>query len=423
MTGDRWAPLRNRSARSLILADLTSALGTGMALTATAFAVLAIGGGAFEIGIALAVQNLGIPASLLFGGVLGDRYSRRTMMILADLARFGSQGVLAVLLLTGDASFPIIVATQVVHGIGTGFYIPASIAIVPDAVPEGVEQRTNALKSICGSVSKVLGPALGAAACQLSGPGLAIAADALTFLGSAALLTAVTTSRRSVSTDEDDAEPSMLAELREGWSEFIALDWLKVVTIQFTLVNALAVAPLFVFGPALADGSLGGVDTWAAILSAMAVGELIGGALAMTWRPDRPLVAATLWFMLWGLPLFLIAIHAPLILLVAGAVAAGAGAAIFDVLWQTVTQEHTPEAARSRLLAFEGFGSYVGVPIGFLFAGWIGSWIGPDAGLLGSFAVLTIAGIFVLARPSVRLLTNTPTIPEGEETAWATTTL
>ena len=52
---------------------------------ALAFAVLELGGSATEVGIVLACRTLPLVATLLVGGVVADRVSRRAVMVTADL--------------------------------------------------------------------------------------------------------------------------------------------------------------------------------------------------------------------------------------------------------------------------------------------------------------------------------------------------
>jgi MFS family permease len=407
---DDLGVLRIGSVRRLAGADFASLTGDTMVFTAMVFAVLSVGATEFQVGLALAAQGAGVAVALLFGGVLGDRHPRRSVMVAADLLRFASQGTIAVLLLLGDASYWQLIASQLVHGVGTGFYMPASGAIVPDAVGAGLEQPTNAVKQVGRSVAGLGGPALGAFAVYLSGPGLAISADAATFLVSAYLLFGLSLAKPDKREGvENEKAASMLADLREGWSEFLGLSWMRIVTVQFTLVNALVLAQFFVFGPTLAaDAHGGGVGTWATILFALALGELIGGFAVVSWRPECPLVVGTIAFLLWSAPLALLASHAPLAWILGGGVCAGAGAAVFTVLWETAVQLNTASEQRSRLMAFEQFGSLVGVPFGFLLAGLIGERIGPEQGLLGSLIFLNLAGLFVLTRRSVWELRGQP---------------
>ena len=345
---------------------------------------------------------------LPIGGVLGDRFPRKSVMVTADLLRLGSQSILAVLLLTGNASLWLLVAAQIVHGIGSGVFMPAATAVVPDAVRGDSVQGTNALKVMVGSVAMALGPAVGAAAVALAGAGLAMAADGATFAVSAALLSGLVVSEQAPTTATTNGFLAGLRqwadELRSGWKEFWSLRWIRWMTLQFTLVNAVVIAPFYVLGPTAAETWFGGAGSWALILVGLGVGEFVGAAVGLRWQPRRPLVAATRAFCLLVIPLVVLACQLPLPFVVAATVVGGIGIATFVVLWETTVQTHVRQEARSRVSSFEQFGSLGLVWLGFILGGWLQEKIGTSAGLLIGAAVLIVASGAVLLAPSVRQL-------------------
>ena len=354
--------------------------------------------GGLGISVVLGAQGLGLAGMVLLGGVVGDRFPRRSVMVFADGLRLVSQGVVAVLLIVGEASVWQLVVAQLVHGIGTGLFMPASVAIVPDAVAGELVQATNALKQVARAIASALGPALGAGACAVVGPGLALGADAVTFGASALLLSGIPARRRKPS------GKGWLDELREGWAAFRLRRWMQSVTVQFTVVNALVLAPFFVFGPIRAEETLGGVAGWGLLLTALAVGEVVGGFVAARWRPERPLVAGTAVFGVWVLPLILLAALAPLPLVALALIGAGFGQAVFAVLWETTVQSQVGEAERSRLSSFEMFGSLAFVPFGFVVGGIVEQTMGAGVGLIGGAILLGASATLVVALPSVRSL-------------------
>jgi predicted MFS family arabinose efflux permease len=379
-----------------------------MVLAAMPFAVLSIGGSPGWVAGVLAAQGLSLAFFLPVGGVLGDRFARKSVMVAADLLRLGSQSIIAVLLLTGNASLWLLVVAQVVHGIGTGIFMPSASAVVPDAVRGDSVQGTNALKVMVGSVAMALGPAAGAAAVALTGAGLAMAADGATFAVSAILLSGLVVSEKA---SDLGAAVGFLAglrrwgeELRSGWREFWTLRWIRWMTLQFTLVNAVVIAPFYVFGPTAAEKWFDGAGSWALILVGLGLGEFIGAVAGLKWRPTRPLVAATLVFCLWAIPLIVLANQAPLLFVVAATGVGGIGIATFVVLWETTVQTHVRFEARSRVSSFEQFGSLAFVPLGFLLGGWLQEGIGTSAGLHLGAVVLIFASGAVLLAPSVRRL-------------------
>ena len=129
------SPLREGQLRRLVLAQLTSTAGDFMVLAALPFAVFSIGGSVGQVGIALAAQAVVLASLLIVGGIVGDRLPRRSVVVGADLLRFASQGVVAVLLISGGAEFWQLLCAQAALGAGTAFFMPAMNGLVAQAVP------------------------------------------------------------------------------------------------------------------------------------------------------------------------------------------------------------------------------------------------------------------------------------------------
>ena len=92
-----------------------------------------------------------------------------------------------------------------------------------------------------------------------AGPGLAFAIDSGTFVVSTLSLALLRLPRVV-------ARPcgGVLADLREGWREVTARTWVWTTIARFSISN-LAIAPLFVLGPFVAERSLGGAAAWGLI--------------------------------------------------------------------------------------------------------------------------------------------------------------
>src|SRR3954464_7881428 len=113
--------LRAREFRLLFSAQAVSVLGDRMAVVALAFAVLGRGGSASDVGLVLAAGALPLVATVLVGGVVADRASRRAVMVVADLVRIASQGALAALVITGAGEVWTLALAAGVTGAATGF--------------------------------------------------------------------------------------------------------------------------------------------------------------------------------------------------------------------------------------------------------------------------------------------------------------
>jgi hypothetical protein len=100
----------------------------------------------------------------------------------------------------------------------------------------------------------------------------------------------------------------------------------------------------------------------------------------------------------------LLALRAPVALIAAGALLAGAGNMIFNSLWETSLQQHIPAAALSRVSAYDWFGSLAFQPIGLVVAGPAAAAIGTSTTMwIAATSVLLMAALAV-GTPSVRRL-------------------
>ncbi|MGI9185445.1 MAG: MFS transporter [Solirubrobacteraceae bacterium] len=151
--------LRLRDFRLVFGAAVVSLLGDGMLPVALTFAILDLTGSATDLGIVLAARTVALVGSLLVGGVVADRVSRRMVMIGADLVRLLGQGTIAVLLVSGHATVVEIAVSQAFLGAATGFFNPASSGLIPLVAGEWLQQA-NSLRGMAMAAGNIAGPAI-----------------------------------------------------------------------------------------------------------------------------------------------------------------------------------------------------------------------------------------------------------------------
>jgi len=129
-------------------------------------------------------------------GVAADRFSRKGIMVLADLARTGF--VLA-MLLAPWTSRPVefVYLMVLLQVVGSAFFEPARSAAVPNLVPDRYLSSANALGAIMWSVVFAVGAAAGGLMTHLLGWRTALALDALTYVASAILVSRIVLPRRA----------------------------------------------------------------------------------------------------------------------------------------------------------------------------------------------------------------------------------
>jgi MFS family permease len=368
-----------------------------MVPVALTFAVLDQGDGTAAVGYVLGAETVPLVALLLLGGVVADRFPRRASMLGADLVRFASEGLLAILLLTGSPPLWIVMVLAAVLGAGQAFFNPAMTGLMPEMVNAGRLQQANALRGVASSTGQVLGPGLAGIIVAAGGAGWAIAIDSVTYAVSAACLL-----RLNIPPRPPARPSSMLAQLAGGWHEFRSRTWLWAIVAQFATFNAVCFAPFMVLGAVTARDRLGGAGSWGAILAALGAGSILGGLISVRLHARRPLVTATLGAALFAVPLALIALPAATSLIAVAAAVAGAGLSIFGTLWETTLQREVPGEALSRVSAYDWFGSAAFVPLGYLIAAPIASLLGTRTTLMSAAAWAAGSCAIVLTLPSIR---------------------
>ena len=392
-----FAVLRNANVRRYFVGYVTSSLGTAMTSVALAFAVLGNGGTLSELGLVMAAPVVVQVVLMLVGGVLADRLGRRRVMLSADLLRTACQGLLAALLFAGHPPIWTFIALSALRAAGDSLFQPAFNGLIVDIAPRDEVADANALYGMSQSAAKVGGPALAGVLVAVTNPAVVIAVDATSFAVSAAALAGL-----KLPALRPKAHSSLVADLAAGWDTFRSRTWLWTITLQFSLFNLVSWGPLLVLGPVLSQHELSGARSWGIVLSAYALGSVIGGLAALGRRPRRPLLVATLATFSYAFPMILLASNASTAEIAAGAFIAGIGSATWSIFFTSTVQREIPSEMQARVAAFDLVGSYSAVPIAFAATGPIAQLVGAHTVLAYGAAWTVISSAIVIVLPSVR---------------------
>ncbi len=395
---ESFGALRERQFRLLFTGQIVSLFGDAVTGVALAFAVLDLTNSATDLGYVFAARTIPLVGFLLVGGVFADRLPRRAVMLVADVVRFGAQAGVALLVLTHNAHIWQIVVLQAVSGTASAFFNPASTGLTPLTVSPERLQQANALRGLSMASTGIIGSAVSGVLVVGVGAGWALAIDAATFAVSASFL-----AQLQLPPHVKLAAQSFLADLREGWREFASRTWVWVIVLSASIGNMLS-SVFVVLGALISKTSLGGPGAWAAILTALGVGSLLGGFVSLRVRVRHPLFFGSSLLGLLALPTALLALHAPVAGVAAGALLAGGGNMIFNALWETALQQHIPPAALSRVSAYDWFGSLAFQPLGLVIAGPAAVAIGTSTTLWVATAGILGMALLAIATPSVRRL-------------------
>jgi predicted MFS family arabinose efflux permease len=319
-------------------------------------------------------------------------------MLVADVARMGSQGAVAVLILTHTAHVWELVLLQAIAGTASAFFNPASTGLTPMTVSPERLQQANALRGLSMASTGIVGTAIGGVMVTLVGSGWALAVDAASYGVSAYFLAQLRLPAHVTLPPQ-----SFLSDLREGWREFSSRTWVWVIVLSASIGNMMS-SVFVVLGVVIAKNSLGGPLAWTVILAALGAGSFLGGIVALRIHVRRPLFFGSSLVGFLALPMALLALRAPALVVAAGALLAGAGNMIFNSLWETALQRHVPPSALSRVSAYDWFGSMAFAPIGLAVAGPVAAAIGTSTTLWIATAGSLGVAVLAVATPSVRRL-------------------
>ncbi|MEU5861728.1 MFS transporter [Nonomuraea sp. NPDC047529] len=357
-----------------------SLLGDAMMPVASALAIGKVYGIA-GVGFVLALWTASAVLVMLFGGVVADRIGPRRLMIGADVVRIVTQGVVAVAFLDGAPPFVLLLAMACLSGMAAGVFEPCVNGMVPLVAED--PQRANATLKIAEAVTQLAGPALAGILIVVTGPVFVYTVDAATFLVSAVCLLLV---RVAV----PKPEPSdVLSDLRRGWEEFKARNWMWSVILVWVFWGVLVVGP---YVP-LSSQVIGADYGW--VMAALGLGTVLGGLVAIRLRPRRPLAAGAV-ALIGYVPVPLsVALGLPLPLLMAGHLIGGCAMAFWSVMWSTTVQTQVAPDVMNRVNAYQVAGSVAGMAVGQALAGPVTALVEPRDFMLVS-AVVTVGVVTAL---------------------------
>ncbi|HEY3501798.1 MAG TPA: MFS transporter [Actinocatenispora sp.] len=405
-------PLAYRNFRLLVIGAGTSAFGNAITPVALAFAVLALGGSATQLGLVVAAYALADVLTALFGGVLGDRLPRTAMMQGSAIAATATQALIAASLVGGWSSVWLLGAVGAVNGCLGALAGPSSSAMTRQTVPDTVLPKAVTQRRLTQNGAQIVGFAVAGVLAAALGPGWAIAVDAATFA-----VAAVCYHLLRVPEPVREKSASMLRELGAGLREVLRHSWLWMLILQALLYHLFYGGVQGVLGPVVVSATWNKA-TWGWALSALMIGFLAGGLVSLRFRPRRNLFHGTLLLALTGCFPAAMALGVPgtagLVLVLSGAFLHGLGLELFSVAWDLSIQQNVPEDKLARVYSFDMVGSFVARPIGLALTGPVAALTGTTTWLWVCAAVMAGGSLAAATLPSVRALRRRDPTPTEE---------
>ena len=189
-----------------------------------------------------------------FGGVLADKYNRKTVMIVADLGIGVVSLVLGFIILAGHVTFGLILFMVIVRSVGQAFHGPAMMAAMPLLVPEKHLLRINTLDQLLVSLASVGAPAFGIFLYTTLGFHSVMFLD---FFGAVAAVAGLALAKIPTVHDATTDDQHVLANMRDGWRALSHTRGLVILLAGIT-VGMMAFAPLGAVFPLMTYDHFGG---------------------------------------------------------------------------------------------------------------------------------------------------------------------
>ena len=379
---------RNGALARLLFGEFVSSIGDWLYLVAILVVVYQEGGSAVLLGIVGAARILPYVLLSVPAGIVADRFDRRMVLLVTDIARGVLMLVLAAAVIV-DAPTVFIIAISIVAACFSTFFGPAISAFLPSLVSEDDLGPANSAWATLDNLAFIIGPAL--AGILLAGGNLALAflLNAVSFGIVAIVLWRLPVDRRRRGADSEE-EAAGKQEEGISWRELAGplagpfiLDsansfvtggvGVLTVVIALDVLNAGEAGTGYLNAATGVGGVVAGIAGGALLARRLSVPMLIGGVAA---------AVGLVWLALAGQ-------LAPAMIAMGVAVA---GLLLLDVVNTTLIQRLVPDELRGRAMGVLQTSSAIMYSFGSLLAPVLAALFGVPI-VLVVFAVIAALGV------------------------------
>ncbi|HXJ62946.1 MAG TPA: MFS transporter [Actinomycetota bacterium] len=304
----------------------------------------------------------------LFAGALGDRFDRKRVMVVSDLA---GAVCFAAMAFVHEPAWLLVVAF--LSALAESPFLAASAAAIPNLVEEDRIAWANGLIGVGRNVGILIGPMIGGALVGTIGAGAVFGLNSVSFVLSAALAWSVHGNFAGVHDEHDESEHSGVSAgvrfiARDRVLRSIALAWVAIAGgLGMSMVADVPLVSYF------GAGGIGYGVLIAAWGGGSIVGSLLGRFLNRRTEPvafavGSGVIAVT--GILAGLSPWFVGVLVALFFM-----GIGDGGAV--VSQQGIMQRRTPDAVRSRVAAALEAVMNISLALSYVVAGPVVAWLGP----------------------------------------------
>ncbi len=385
-----FAALRTRNYRLWASGQIVSLVGTWMQRVAQDWLVLTLSGGnGVAVGIVMALQFGPTLLLSVWGGVLADRYDKRTLLMITQ-AFAAVCGLALGLLDVGDlVELWHVYVIAFVLGCSSAIDAPVRQSFTIEMVGKATLANAIALNSMTFNMARIIGPALSGVLITFIGTGWVFLINAASFAAVFGALVAM----RSADLFHVERAARAKGQVREGLRYVWGRNDLRVLLATVFMVSTFGLNfPLSL--AVLARNTFGsGADAYGLLSTALAVGTLAGATLAAR-RAGTPrlrlFIGAVIAFGVFEILVGLMPNYTLVAILL---VPTGALTLTFTTSAMNILQMSVPSEMRGRVMGIYMLCFLGGTPIGSPVLGWLADVLDPRAPLLFGGAVSLVSGV------------------------------
>lgn len=294
----------NKNLALILSGQLVSQIGDKFHMLAVAFLVLKTTGSPAKMGILLFCSVF--PGMLLgfISGAYLDRYSRKAIIVGADVVRGLIVAVICLLYYVDALTFPVLLVAQILISACTAFFDPAIPTIIPQIVARDQLARANSQTQFVSGVATIIGPVLGGLTVAWTGYLPVFILNAGSYLASAGFESLI---HLPVRERPASGQTKLVSDIVDGCRYVYRRSSLVIILVMVGVIHFF-VGSVGAVVPVLATSLTGeGAENIGLIQTAIGLGTVLA-ALLISLRNIKAREALTLFGSVFGIGLSLLAI-------------------------------------------------------------------------------------------------------------------
>lgn len=386
---ETFSSLKIRNYRLYYIGQVISTSGTFMQTIAQGWLVLQLTHSGTALGIVVALQYLPLLFLGPHGGVVADRYPKRTILYFTQALSGLLALILGLLVVTNTVQLWMVIVLAFLLGIVSVYDNPTRQTFHIELVGPDKLRNAVTLYSMLVNLSRVIGPAIAAGLIAGIGIGACFIINGLSYFAVVIMLALMKKDEMNIS----EPVPASKGQLKEGIKYILSTPIIGFPLLMMALIGTFTFE-FQVSLPLLAQKTFNSdASGYAFLTAALGVGAVAGGLYFASKKRGAPykLVGAAL---LFGLSILAASLMPSLFSSGLALVAVGFCMINFSTLGNTTLQLECNPEMRGRIMAFWSIAFLGSTTFGGPIIGWFAESAGPRWGLaLGGIVAIIAAGI------------------------------